>query len=184
MEILRRKVCQCAYRTTLIFWNSAESKQPAVAHNGGRTTGRLVAAQNQVGDVIGLAGGANEIVNLLHQILQGFPCVQDGKIAHNRNPSLIRKFLTRGIKGFDDPIGKENERVARVQEDFRGRKNGVGRNAECDAAGIKTYDVAVGATKDRRVVAGVYIVKRRVEGSNSPMTAVVKRRPSRLCAEA
>ena len=74
-------------------------------------------AKDQASDVVGLAGGADELFDAFHQVTEVFP---GRKISARSRITLsqarVGKFLARGIECFDDAVGEENESVAGLQD--------------------------------------------------------------------
>ena len=90
----------------------------------------LRAAEDEAGDVVGLAGGADEVFDAFHEELQSLLGVKNGHAADDVEPASIGKFLTFGIEGFDDAIGKENESVAWLERYFGRREIGFVGDAQ------------------------------------------------------
>ena len=110
------------------------------------------AAEDEAGDVVGLAGCADEIFDGLHEELQGLLRVQVGKPSDNVEPAIVGKFFAGGIEGFDDAVGEKDERVARLQRDFSGRECGFRRDAERKGGRFEALRGSVCATNDRGIV--------------------------------
>ena len=84
------------------------------------------------------------------------------------DPARIREFFARGVEGFDDPVGKENQGVAAAQLNLRRGKGGLLMNAKRQTAGFEALDGAVGAADHGSVMAGVDISELPSDGIEFP----------------
>ena|SRR6266403_3302578 len=99
---------------------------------------RLSAAEDQASDVIGLPRCAHEFVHLLHQVLQRLLGVPIGKIADGPVPSFVSELFACFIEGFNDAIGKENQRVAGLKLQLRGLVNNIRLNSQRQSANVQS----------------------------------------------
>src|SRR5580700_4975468 len=117
------------------------------------------AAEDEAGDVVGLAGGAHEIFDTFHEELQSLLGVEIGKAPDNVKPAIVGKFFAGSVEGFDDAVGEEDKRVAGLQRDFGGREGGFGGDAERESGGFKAFGGRICAADYGRVVTGVDVGK-------------------------
>ena len=75
---------------------------------------KLLATKDQAGDVVGLAGLADEILDANHKELEGFLGGDRGKIANQTQPASVGEFLASGVEGFYNAVGKKDEDVTRA----------------------------------------------------------------------
>ncbi len=78
--------------------------------------------------------------------------VEIGKAADDVEPAVVGKFFAGGVESFDYSVGEEDQRVARLESDFGGRKCGFRRDAEGEAAGFEALGGRICATNNGGVV--------------------------------
>lgn len=113
------------------------------------------AAEDEAGDVVGLAGGADEILDAFHEELKSLLGVEIREAADNVDPAIVGEFFAGSVEGFDDAVSEEDQRVAGLKSDFSRRKSGFGSNAEWERCGFETLRRSICAADDRRIVACV-----------------------------
>ena len=119
----------------------------------------LVAAEDQAGDVVGLARGADEIFDGFHEELQGLLGVEIGEAADDVEPAIVGEFFARGVEGFDYAVGEQDKRVAGLESDFGRGESGLGRDAQREGGGFEALSGRIRAANDGGVVAGVHVGK-------------------------
>ena len=74
----------------------------------------LSAAEDQARNIVGLPCGAYEFVHFFHQVLECLFSAPMGQVADGCVPAFVSEFFSCFIESFDDPIGEENQCVARL----------------------------------------------------------------------
>jgi len=119
----------------------------------------LGAAEDQAGDVVGLAGGADEIFDAFHEELESLLGVEIGQASDDVEPAIVGEFFAGGVEGFDDAVGEKDKGVAWLERGFGGRESGFGGDAERETAGFEALGGRICAADDGGVVAGIHVGK-------------------------
>lgn len=113
------------------------------------------AAEDEAGDVVGLAGGADEVLDAFHEELKCLLGVEIREATDDVEPAIVGEFFAGSVEGLDDAVSEEDKRVTGLQRHFGGGESSFGSNAKWERGGFEALCRRVCAADDRGIVAGV-----------------------------